>query len=288
MRRTLILAMAAGATLSVAMPMQLMAQGRSAEAHARKNSSPNGAGRERQRDAVPEAREREAERLRQQREAQARVAAELRQQREAQARVAAELRQRELEREAQARAAAERRRWELEREAQARAAELRRRELERVRRERDGYYDDDRYERRDDRYGYYDRFPDHRESNKGPAFCRSGAGHPVHGRQWCVQKGFGLGWNRWERDRYADVIFRDRTYRRNTTLGRSTLGDILGSVVLGRFESFGRRYGSGSMNGYWLPETGANILQLNIGSIPFARLIDFNRDGRVDDVFVIS
>lgn len=28
---------------------------------------------------------------------------------------------------------------------------------------------------------------------KGPAFCRSGAGHPVFGRRWCVQKGFGLG-----------------------------------------------------------------------------------------------
>lgn len=27
----------------------------------------------------------------------------------------------------------------------------------------------------------------------GPAFCRSGAGHPVHGRVWCLEKGFGLG-----------------------------------------------------------------------------------------------
>lgn len=33
-----------------------------------------------------------------------------------------------------------------------------------------------------------DRISDRRAS--GPAFCRSRAGHPVHGRAWCWQKGF--------------------------------------------------------------------------------------------------
>lgn len=39
-------------------------------------------------------------------------------------------------------------------------------------------------------------------SNRGgsPAFCRSGAGHPVHGRAWCLEKGFQLG-------RPGDVFF---------------------------------------------------------------------------------
>lgn len=37
---------------------------------------------------------------------------------------------------------------------------------------------------------------------RGPAFCRSGAGHPVWGRSWCLEKGFGLG----DRD---DVFFDD-------------------------------------------------------------------------------
>lgn len=27
----------------------------------------------------------------------------------------------------------------------------------------------------------------------GPPFCRNGQGHPVHGRQWCIDKGWGLG-----------------------------------------------------------------------------------------------
>jgi len=52
---------------------------------------------------------------------------------------------------------------------------------------------DDR-DRGDDRVRY--------EGNRdvrGPAFCRSGAGHPVHGRSWCVNKGFGLG-----NDQYRD------------------------------------------------------------------------------------
>jgi hypothetical protein len=27
-------------------------------------------------------------------------------------------------------------------------------------------------------------------NGNGPAFCRSGEGHPVHGRQWCRDKGW--------------------------------------------------------------------------------------------------
>jgi hypothetical protein len=43
------------------------------------------------------------------------------------------------------------------------------------------------------------RWDDQRRGDRpGPAFCRSGAGHPVHGRQWCRDKGFGLG---------GDVLF---------------------------------------------------------------------------------
>ena len=37
------------------------------------------------------------------------------------------------------------------------------------------------------------RFPAARERGRGPAFCRNGEGHPVWGREWCLEKGFGLG-----------------------------------------------------------------------------------------------
>ena len=133
---------------------------------------------------------------------------------------------------------------------------------------------DDRYDRRDDRY-----------DRNGPAFCRNGQGHPVRGRQWCRDKGFGLGRDN-SRDIWGDIIFRDRRYD-NRQLSRSTLGDILGSVVLGRFDSYGRSYyGSGSLNGRWL-DSGASVLQLFMGSTPIARLFDTNRDGRVDSVSLI-
>lgn len=60
------------------------------------------------------------------------------------------------------------------------------------------------------------------KKGKGPAFCRSGEGHPVHGRQWCRDKGFGLG--------NSGGIFgqrRDRRYPADRE-NRSVLEDILG------------------------------------------------------------
>ena len=158
-------------------------------------------------------------------------------------------------------------------------------DYERARRERerrDGRYDpwdvlgrnDDRYDRRDDRY-----------DRRGPAFCRNGEGHPVHGRQWCRDKGFSMGHDR-SRDRWGDIIYRDRRYD-NRTMGRSTLENILGSVILGRFDSYGRSsVRDGSLNGRWL-DTRATVLQLYMGSTPIARLIDTNRDGRVDNVSLL-
>jgi hypothetical protein len=41
-----------------------------------------------------------------------------------------------------------------------------------------------------------------------PAFCRSGSGHPVFGRQWCREKGFSLGGDRRDAGRAGDVILR--------------------------------------------------------------------------------
>jgi hypothetical protein len=183
------------------------------------------------------------------------------------------------------------------REQDRRAAErerLRRQQIQRARAaaaRRDDRYDYDRNrrerERRDSRYDPYDIFDrrDDRYDRRGPAFCRSGQGHPVRGRQWCRDKGFGLGRDT-SRDIWGDIIFRDRRYD-NRSLSRSTLGDILGSVILGRFDSYGRNYyGNGSLNGRWL-DNRASVLQLYMGSTPIARLIDTNRDGRVDNVSLI-
>lgn len=84
----------------------------------------------------------------------------------------------------------------------------------------------ERTERRSERYDRNDRRYESRapaqkgKNGKGPAFCRNGEGHPVHGRQWCRDKGFGLGGDYYDarrdqrryesRDRYPVVFFRDR------------------------------------------------------------------------------
>jgi hypothetical protein len=52
-----------------------------------------------------------------------------------------------------------------------------------------------------------------KKGGNGPAFCRSGEGHPVHGMQWCRDKGWDSA-NRsiWQTSRRDDgrVIVRDR------------------------------------------------------------------------------
>ncbi len=74
---------------------------------------------------------------------------------------------------------------------------------------------DDRYDR-DRRYGDWewenrrrrgDVYGGNAPRKAGPPFCQNGEGHPVHGRAWCLEKGFGLrGYN----DRYDDYEDRNR------------------------------------------------------------------------------
>lgn len=125
----------------------------------------------------------------------------------------------------------------------------------------------------------------------GPSFCRSGVGHPVHGRRWCVEKGFGLGGVPWDVLDLGDVIFGDGPRRRDrlgledviAVLGRETL-----DVILGRSPARSRR----DLNGRWRRvETGAGegrVLQLRTGTTPVAELNDVDGDGRVDAVLVFE
>jgi hypothetical protein len=125
-----------------------------------------------------------------------------------------------------------------------------------------------------------------KQQGDGPAFCRSGAGHPVHGRQWCRDKGWALGSERWERQRWDDIVLR-QPRRDRQQMGGSVLSDVLGDVVFGRLAAHGRQYGNGSITGHWLDDAAASVLQLSVGSTPFARLVDANRDGRIDSVLLL-
>lgn len=79
---------------------------------------------------------------------------------------------------------------------------------------------------------------------RGPAFCRSGAGHPVHGRRWCVDKGFGLG-RRGDLDRRRDSLEDilggiPRREPRPENRSRGSVIDVLEDVLSGRAGSGGR------------------------------------------------
>jgi hypothetical protein len=123
-----------------------------------------------------------------------------------------------------------------------------------------------------------------------PSFCRSGEGHPVWGRQWCLDKGFGLGT---QQNRYwgttrelGDLVF----VRQVTpgTLARDVLLSLIGPVAFNRLALHALSLGyTDPLTGTWYTEgTGPNVLRVNSGSWPIAELVDTNRDRRADLMLV--
>ena len=132
----------------------------------------------------------------------------------------------------------------------------------------------------------------YRDKKGAPSFCRSGAGHPVWGRQWCVEKGFGLGNDgdhRWSRvlDPSNVVLTRPAT---TSDLTRAVLMDVLGSVVLNRLATHAVTLGyQDPLAGRWIGEpadTGPRVLLVSSGTRPVAEMVDVNRDGRADLMLV--
>jgi hypothetical protein len=127
---------------------------------------------------------------------------------------------------------------------------------------------------------------------QSPAFCRSGAGHPVHGRQWCLQQGFGLGRGggsgSWGSARMGDIFFGTPRRDRTRELDRSALVTVLGGGVLGRLEARSRALGAREpLTGRWLPGDGrGHTLYIRAGGIPVAELVDRTGNGRVDVVLL--
>jgi hypothetical protein len=56
---------------------------------------------------------------------------------------------------------------------------------------------------------------------RGPAFCRSSAGHPAHGWEWCRERGWDrASWDRWEWWERADDRRNDRDRSRRSRARR--------------------------------------------------------------------
>ncbi|MGH7565226.1 MAG: hypothetical protein ACREK2_00190 [Gemmatimonadota bacterium] len=73
-------------------------------------------------------------------------------------------------------------------------------------------------------------------SNSGPSFCRSGAGHPVFGLQWCLNKGYGIGrpggvfvWGDdvFLRDQNRVIVLRDRARDADRAFWGAVIGQVL-------------------------------------------------------------
>jgi len=135
------------------------------------------------------------------------------------------------------------------------------------------------------------RFHEDGDDHEGsPAFCRSGAGHPNWGRQWCIAKGFGLGSSndmRWGRAvSVEDVILRPAST--TTDLTRDVLASVLGSVVLNRLATHAITLGLVEpLMGRWAVEpTGRRVLTVRSGTVPVAEIVDHNKDGRADVMLV--
>jgi len=122
-----------------------------------------------------------------------------------------------------------------------------------------------------------------------PAFCRSGAGHPVHGWQWCVEKGYKMGWSS---AALSGATFRgEGKARRGEELDSGSITDILGREMAKQIEGVARDLGlDGVLNGRWADtdDGGALVLQLRAGSEPLAELTDRNGDGKVDAALVMD
>lgn len=140
--------------------------------------------------------------------------------------------------------------------------------------------------------GWWDVVPIDDDAREGsPAFCRSGEGHPVFGRQWCLDKGFGLGGEdvRWARTRRLD----DVAFLRPVTAGdltRDALLSLLGPVVLDRLGLHAVTLGyTEPLTGRWLGSTdpsSGRVLLLTSGGRPVAEIVDTTRDDRADLMLV--
>ncbi len=123
-----------------------------------------------------------------------------------------------------------------------------------------------------------------------PSFCRSGAGHPNWGRQWCIDKGFGLGVDndvRWGRNLDAkDVVFvREPT---SATLTRAALEAVLGQRAVDRLALHAITLGLvDPLVGTWRTDpAGPRVLLVNSGRHPVAEIVDVDGDLRSDRMVV--
>lgn len=125
----------------------------------------------------------------------------------------------------------------------------------------------------------------------GPAFCRSGAGHPVHGRLWCLEQGFGLGGSIWRRVQLGTIVFNrvPRGRIENVRLGSREIAEILTDVALdGIFGESHHGLDRSRLGAKWRggASEGVYVLEVLNDDTPVAELVDTDLDGKVDVILI--
>jgi hypothetical protein len=123
-----------------------------------------------------------------------------------------------------------------------------------------------------------------------PSFCRSGAGHPVWGRQWCIDKGFGLGTEgnlRWGSTRnLSDLVFNGDLA--SSSLTTNALLNLLGPVAFNRLALHALTLGlTDPLTGTLRSDpSGQRLLLVSSGPRQIAEMVDLNNDKRADQMLV--
>jgi hypothetical protein len=123
-----------------------------------------------------------------------------------------------------------------------------------------------------------------RDRVESPSFCRSGAGHPVYGRDWCWERGFRLGED-WDRNRGAGLRLEPPA---GSPIDQSVLSRMFDAAFMTRLQNLRRSLGlNAPLNGSWMETTvGGRLLSIRAGSTPIAEISDRNRDGRADAMWL--
>jgi hypothetical protein len=128
--------------------------------------------------------------------------------------------------------------------------------------------------------------------NDAPAFCRSGAGHPVFGRQWCIDKGFGLGsgdnvlWGRAVQP--SAIVLQPTPANTTASIATDVLRAVLGNQTFDRLALHALTLGyTDPLVGRWLGEpTGPRTLLVTSGVSPVAEVVNVDRDNRAQNLLV--
>lgn len=142
------------------------------------------------------------------------------------------------------------------------------------------------------RLGSWHVAPLNDETTEGaPSFCRSGEGHPVWGRQWCIDKGFGLsgtGNTRWGRTRDVSGM-RWNGDLATGSLTRDALLAVLGPTAFNRLALHAVTLGLvDPLGGQWRTDSsGQRLLLVSSGATPIAEIADFNND-RIADLMLVA